>query len=87
MWLANILLCGFLFVSAHAEQEVQLEIPQGILKGLKTETILKNKPYYSFKGIPYAKPNVGPNKFRVSERLELFFTKFIKFITNVVILR
>ncbi|XP_029046685.1 esterase FE4-like [Osmia bicornis bicornis] len=67
MWLANILLYGFLFISANAEQEVQLEIPQGILKGLKTETILKNKHYYSFKGIPYVKPNVGPNKFRTPE--------------------
>jgi len=51
---------------AKAEQDVQLEIPQGFLKGLKTSTVMQNRAYYSFKGIPYAKPNVGLNKFQVS---------------------
>nr|XP_003706284.1 PREDICTED: esterase FE4-like [Megachile rotundata] len=67
MWLVHYLLYGVLFVLIRGEQDVQLEIPQGILKGLKTESILHNKPYYSFKGIPYAKPNVGPHKFRTPE--------------------
>lgn len=66
MWLSKFVFCGFVVVWVCADQDVQLEIPQGILKGLKTETILHNKPYYSFKGIPYAKPNVGAQKFRVS---------------------
>ncbi|KAK9301557.1 hypothetical protein QLX08_006113 [Tetragonisca angustula] len=67
MWLYRFVLYGLVLVSACADQDVQLEIPQGILKGLKTETILHNKPYYSFKGIPYAKPNVGADKFRPPE--------------------
>ncbi|XP_054003488.1 esterase FE4-like [Hylaeus anthracinus] len=67
MWMNKWVLFCFVLAWVHAEQDVQLEIPQGILKGLKTETILRNKPYYIFKGIPYAKPNVGPNKFRISE--------------------
>ncbi|XP_031846091.1 esterase FE4 [Nomia melanderi] len=67
MWLFKYLLYGFVLLCVHAEQDVQLEIPQGILKGLKTETVYNNKGYYSFKGIPYAKPNVGPHKFRISE--------------------
>lgn len=66
MWLYRFVLYGLVLVSVCADQDVQLEIPQGILKGLKTETVLHNKPYYSFKGIPYAKPNVGADKFRVS---------------------
>lgn len=66
MWLPKFVLYGFVVVWVCADQDVQLEISQGILKGLKTETVLHNKPYYSFKGIPYAKPNVGPDKFRVS---------------------
>ncbi|XP_003487272.1 esterase FE4-like [Bombus impatiens] len=67
MWLSKFVFCGFVVVWVCADQDVQLEIPQGILKGLKTETILHNKPYYSFKGIPYAKPNVGAQKFRLPE--------------------
>ncbi|XP_033332359.2 esterase FE4 [Megalopta genalis] len=67
MWLDKWLLCGLVLVRVYADQDVQLEIPQGILKGLKTETILHSKGYYSFKGIPYAEPNVGPNKFRIAE--------------------
>lgn len=46
-------------------EEITVDIPQGSLKGIKTTTVLHGKPMYSFKGIPYAKPNVGPNKFRV----------------------
>ncbi|XP_076173591.1 esterase E4 [Ptiloglossa arizonensis] len=67
MWLNKWVFCGFVIVWVHAEQDAQLEISQGILKGSKTETIYHNKPYYSFKGIPYAQPNVGPNKFRMPE--------------------
>lgn len=70
MWLNKWVFCGFVIVWVHAEQDAQLEISQGILKGSKTETIYHNKPYYSFKGIPYAQPNVGPNKFRVSKSCE-----------------
>jgi len=66
MWFHKFVFCAFVIGWAEAEQNVQLEIPQGFLQGLKTSTILQNKPYYSFKGIPYAKPNVGLNKFQVS---------------------
>lgn len=58
--------CALVIACSRAQQDVQLEIPQGFLKGLKTRSVLHNMPYYSFKGIPYAKPNVGRDKFRVS---------------------
>ncbi|XP_076766541.1 esterase FE4 [Xylocopa sonorina] len=67
MWWALVVLYGLAVASVHADQDVQLEIPQGVLKGMKVETVLHNNPYYSFKGIPYAKPNVGPDKFRAPE--------------------
>ncbi|CAK9820725.1 Esterase FE4 [Anthophora plagiata] len=67
MWLTKLVLYSIVVICACADQDVQLEISQGILKGLKTETVLHNKPFYSFKGVPYAKPNVGPNKFRATE--------------------
>ncbi|KAL2721606.1 esterase FE4-like, partial [Vespula maculifrons] len=68
MWLIKLVLSALVaFVWVTAEEEIQVEIPQGILKGLKLQTVWHNKPYYSFKGIPYAKPNVGVDKFRMSE--------------------
>ncbi|KAL6435674.1 hypothetical protein ACFW04_005532 [Cataglyphis niger] len=68
MWFDKFVFCAFMVVWTNAEQNyIQLEIPQGFLKGLKTDTVLQNKPYYSFKGIPYAKPNVGLNKFQMPE--------------------
>ncbi|XP_033230515.1 esterase FE4-like [Belonocnema kinseyi] len=69
MWISKLLFCSAFLVWASAE-EVLLDIPQGTLKGLKTTTITGGKPYYSFKGIPYAKPNVGPNKFRQPEKAD-----------------
>lgn len=66
MWFDKFVLCTFVFAWAGAQQDVQLEIPQGFLKGLKANTVFQNMPYYSFKGIPYAKPNVGLDKFQVS---------------------
>ncbi|KAM0724816.1 Esterase FE4 [Formica fusca] len=67
MWFDKFVFCAFMVAWTNAEQNIQLEIPQGFLKGLKTNTVLQNTPYYSFKGIPYAKPNVGINKFQMPE--------------------
>lgn len=67
MWSNKFVFCAFVIIWANAEQDVQLEIPQGFLKGLKTTSVMQNRPYYSFKGIPYAKPNTGLNKFQMAE--------------------
>lgn len=67
MLLDKFLFSTLLFVIfVSADDEVQVEIAQGKLIGSKATTVLEKKPYYSFKGIPYAKPNVGLDKFRVS---------------------
>lgn len=47
-------------------EEVFLDIAQGQLKGLKLVSIKNERPYNSFKGIPYAEPRFGVNKFQVS---------------------
>ncbi|KMR05274.1 esterase fe4 [Lasius niger] len=67
MWFDKFVFCAFMVAWTNAEEDIQLEIPQGFLKGLKTNTVLEDKPYFSFKGIPYAKPNVGINKFQMPE--------------------
>ena len=67
MWISKFFYIAFL-VWVSAEEEVLVDIPQGTLKGLKTTTVIGGKPYFSFKGIPYAKPNLGVDKFRVSQK-------------------
>ncbi|KAK2586966.1 hypothetical protein KPH14_010941 [Odynerus spinipes] len=68
MWLIKLVFFALVTVTyVAAGDEVQVEIPQGPLKGLKSHTVWHNKTYYSFKGIPYAKPNVGLDKFRAPE--------------------
>ena len=57
-----------------------VNIPQGSLVGLKLTSILHNKTYYSFKGIPYAEPRTGEQKFDVG----IFFNIFIKIDSIVV---
>lgn len=38
----------------------------GQLRGLLYRTIFDDKPYYAFRGIPYAKPPLGELRFKVS---------------------
>lgn len=38
----------------------------GQVRGRKALTLFENKPYYSFKGIPYARPPLGDLRFKVS---------------------
>lgn len=48
--------------------EVLVQIPQGKLKGYTDVTIRYKKPFVAFKGIPYAKPRLGEDKFEVCEK-------------------
>lgn len=41
----------------------------GPVKGMKVLTKYENKEYYSYKGIPYAKPPIGPLRFKVNSSL------------------
>nr|AAS15642.1 carboxylesterase [Aphis gossypii]AAS15644.1 carboxylesterase [Aphis gossypii] len=43
---------------------MEVVIEQGALKGLKKKTLLSNKPYVSFLGIPYAQPPVNDLRFK-----------------------
>ncbi|XP_015591452.1 esterase FE4 [Cephus cinctus] len=69
MWFAKFIVCSLAISWTGATEEVQVEIPLGSVKGLKSTTVL-SKPYYSFKGIPYVKPTVGDNRFKPSQPAE-----------------
>lgn len=43
-----------------------LKVSTGCLKGIEKTTVLNNKIYYSFRGIPYAEPPTGRNRFKVN---------------------
>ncbi|XP_044586951.1 esterase FE4-like [Cotesia glomerata] len=70
MWLSKLAVVCVFLESLSAHEEVLLDIPQGTLKGIKSTTIYHGMPVYSFKGIPYAKPNIGANKFQISQQAD-----------------
>ncbi|KAF7992376.1 hypothetical protein HCN44_001701 [Aphidius gifuensis] len=67
MWFVRLVICSLGLTLVLGDDEVTLDIAQGTLKGLKTTTVYHGMTMYSFKGIPYAKPNVGPNKFQAPQ--------------------
>ncbi|KAJ8716843.1 hypothetical protein PYW07_003470 [Mythimna separata] len=48
-------------------EEVIVNLNQGQLLGEKLETVTGESTYYSFKGIPYAKPPIGSLRFKAPE--------------------
>lgn len=66
MWTLKVL-SFFIFAGViRAQDEVTVDTMAGSVKGLKVTTNFNGKPYFSFRGIPYARPPVGPYKFDVS---------------------
>lgn len=49
-----------------ATNDVIVNIDSGLISGKSEQTVFNKKIYYSFKGIPYAKPPIKNLRFKVS---------------------
>lgn len=67
LWLCAI--CGILNVCC--EEYKVINTNDGLVRGRRNVTVLKNIPYYSFKGIPYAKPPTGDLRFKVIAQFKI----------------
>lgn len=58
-----------LFIQFSYSEEDQFRVVQidsGKVRGRKELTFLDQRPFYAFRGIPYARPPLGLLRFRVS---------------------
>ncbi|RVE47727.1 hypothetical protein evm_007616 [Chilo suppressalis] len=60
----HIYLLLVLLKECFCDSKVEVEIKQGLLYGKREKTYLKEKSYYTFKGIPYAEAPVGELRFK-----------------------
>lgn len=52
-------------VDYHENIYKTVEIKNGAVRGIMNKTILNQKDFYSFRGIPFAKPPLGELRFKV----------------------
>lgn len=67
-WQFCLFVCVTLIVGAcEAMEEFKIvETNDGKIRGKQSNSLLKNIPFYAFKGIPYAKPPIGDLRFEVT---------------------
>lgn len=53
------------FQNVNAVEYKTVETNYGKVRGRMHKTFLKQKPYFAFKGIPFAKPPIGADRFKV----------------------
>ncbi|XP_031628698.1 esterase B1-like [Contarinia nasturtii] len=70
MFLVCITLLNIVNYSNQIELKKTVVTKSGPIRGKLQSTIWLNKPYYSFRGIPYAKPPVGKLRFKAPEPIE-----------------
>lgn len=69
----------YLVASKHTDENnvefCSIETESGFVRGKQNRTLYGKKPFYSFRGIPYAKPPVGNLRFKVNcfEEFEKIF--------------
>ncbi|GJQ88752.1 hypothetical protein Trydic_g20374, partial [Trypoxylus dichotomus] len=58
-----LILTGTLSASAEVLSQYTVRTANGYVGGTKERTVFKNKPYFAFRGIPFAKPPIGNLRF------------------------
>lgn len=61
----SFIACVLVVNGELVDQYKTVETTDGRIRGIKNVTFLKRAPYYSYKGIPYAKPPIGDLRFKV----------------------
>lgn len=54
-----------------------IKLKKGSIRGKKLFTLFNNKPYYAFKGIPYAKPPINELRFKVCIFMQFIYNRRI----------
>lgn len=57
------------------EDDIIIKVKQGKIRGIESRSAYSKHTFYSFRGIPYAKPPVDELRFRVSARYDYNFKK------------
>lgn len=52
--------------TVFSDDKVIIQTNSGPVRGKQSETLFDKRPYYAFKGIPYAEPPVNKLRFKVS---------------------
>lgn len=63
--LNKILYCVCSVIKIVASNGIEVKLKNGKLRGEMLELVTGEGDYYSFKGIPYAQPPIGPLRFKV----------------------
>lgn len=61
-----LLLAWVAGVNGDGSDVVEIDIESGRIRGKRSLTLFSEKPYYSFRGIPYALPPIKDLRFKVS---------------------
>lgn len=86
---AVALVCVLWYVSAlkigaSADDYKIVETHNGQVRGVRSVTLLKNIPFYSFKGIPYAKPPLNDLRLKVNKSY-FMWNEILKLLLNEIL--
>lgn len=66
MFLLNIFAISFLVPLVYSHEFKVVNTESGAVRGKSATTLWEEKPYYLFKGVPFAEPPVKKLRFKVS---------------------